>query len=151
MKKVLLTTIVALAILFTQAQTPCDSIAVYGSQYQLELTSTSTIDFWETTASDGTILGQDSLWNTHLVYNSNAVGMPYDTITTCLHTANTICCETWIWNGIYWVRMMLTTSIQEVSAHKLIDNRIYNLLGVELTEIPVGAAYIINNRLYMQK
>ena len=46
---------------------------------------------------------------------------------------------------------MLTTSIEEVSARKLIDNRTYNLLGVELTEIPVGTMYIRNNRLYIQK
>ena len=152
MKKVLLTTIVALAILFTQAQTPCDSITVSGSQYQLTFTSVSTIDFWETTASGGTILGQDSLWNMHSVYNYNPItGMPYDTIITCLYTVNTVCCETWIWNGTSWARMMLTTSIEEVSARKLIDNRTYNLLGVELTEIPVGTMYIRNNRLYMQK
>ena len=85
MKKLLLTTMAALIILFAQAQTPCDSITVSGSQYQLTLTSVSTIDFWETTASDGTVLAQDSLWNMHSVYNSNPAGIPYDTIITCLY------------------------------------------------------------------
>ena len=153
MKKVLLTAALALTILFAQAQTPCDSVTVSGSQYQLtlQLNNVNTfVDYWETTASDGTILGQDSLWNQHSVFNYNpTTGMPYDTITTCLHTTNVTCCETWIWNGTSWARMMLTTSIDEVSAHKLIDNKIYNLLGVELTEIPVGVIYIRNNKLYI--
>ena len=102
MKKLLLTTMAALTILFAQAQTPCDSITVSGSQYQLTLTSLSTIDFWETTASDGTVLAQDSLWNMHSVYNSNPVGIPYDTVITCLYTMNTTCCVTYVWNGSVW-------------------------------------------------
>jgi hypothetical protein len=102
MKKLLLTTMAALTILFAQAQTPCDSITVSGSQYQLTLTSVSTIDFWETTASDGTVLAQDSLWNMHSVYNSNPAGIPYDTIITCLYTMNMTCCVTYVWNGSVW-------------------------------------------------
>ena len=102
MKKLLLTTMAALTILFAQAQTPCDSITVSGSQYQLTLTSVSTIDYWITTASDGTLLGEDSLWNMHNVYNSNPAGIPYDTIITCLYTMNMTCCVTYVWNGIAW-------------------------------------------------
>ena len=41
MKKLLLTTMAALTILFAQGQTPCDSITVTGSQNQLTLTSIS--------------------------------------------------------------------------------------------------------------
>jgi len=102
MKKLLFTASAALTILFAQAQTPCDSITVSGSQYQLTLTSVSTIDFWETTASDGTVLAQDSLWNMHSVYNSNPAGIPYDTIITCMYTMNMTCCVTYVWNGIAW-------------------------------------------------
>ena len=102
MKKLLLTASAALTILFAQAQTPCDSITVSGSQYQLTLTSVSTIDFWETTASNGTVLAQDSLWNMHSVYNSNPAGIPYDTIITCMYTMNMTCCVTYVWNGSVW-------------------------------------------------
>ena len=102
MKKLLLNTMAILTILFAQAQSPCDSITVSGSQYQLTLTSVSTINFWETIASDGTVLAQDSLWNMHIVYNSNPAGIPYDTITTCLYTMNMTCCVTYVWNGIAW-------------------------------------------------
>jgi hypothetical protein len=102
MKKLLLTTMVALAILFARAQTPCDSVSVSGSQNQLTLTSISIIDYWITTAPDGTVLGQDSLWNQHSVFNYNPTGSPYDTIVTCLFTMNTTCCLTYVWNGSVW-------------------------------------------------
>ena len=102
MKKLLLTAVTACAILFAQAQSPCDSLTVSGSQNQLTLTSVGIIDFWETTAPDGTILGQDSLWNMHSVYNNSSSGIPYDTITTCLYTMNTVCCVVYIWNGSSW-------------------------------------------------
>jgi len=102
MKKLLLITMAALTILFAQAQTPCDSITVSGSQYQLTLTSVSVIDYWITTAPDGTVLGEDSLWNQHSVFNYNPIGSPYDTIVTCLSTMNTTCCVTYVWNGNTW-------------------------------------------------
>lgn len=102
MKKFKLLTLTALTVLFTQAQTPCDSITVTGSQNQLTLTSISIIDYWITTAPDGTVLGEDSLWNQHSVFNYNPIGSPYDTILTCLHTMNTICCMTYVWNGNAW-------------------------------------------------
>ncbi len=102
MKKLLLTTMTALIVLFAQAQTPCDSITVSGSQNQLTLTSVSIIDYWITTAPDGTVLGEDSLWNMHSVFNYNPTGSPYDTIVTCLSTMNTTCCVTYVWNGSAW-------------------------------------------------
>ncbi|MBT3571215.1 MAG: hypothetical protein HN498_02520 [Flavobacteriales bacterium] len=102
MKKLLLTVSAALTILFAQAQTPCDSITVTGSQNQLTLTSISIIDYWITTAPDGTVLGEDSLWNQHSVFNYNPTGSPYDTILTCLFTMNTTCCLTYVWNGNAW-------------------------------------------------
>ena len=102
MRKLLLTTMAALTILFAQGQTPCDSITVTGSQNQLTLTSISIIDYWITTAPDGTVLGEDSLWNQHSVFNYNPTGTPYDTILTCLFTMNTTCCLTYVWNGNAW-------------------------------------------------
>ena len=102
MKKLLLTASLALTILFAQGQTPCDSITVTGSQNQLTLTSISIIDYWITTAPDGTVLGEDSLWNQHSVFNYNPTGSPYDTILTCLFTMNTTCCLTYVWNGNAW-------------------------------------------------
>ena len=43
------------------------------------------IDYWITTAPDGTVLGEDSMWNTHQIFNINSTtGMPFDTINVCI-------------------------------------------------------------------
>lgn len=109
MKKLLLTTMVALTILFAQAQiAPCDSLIINGSQFQATISVNtgslpSFIDYWVTTAPDGTVLAEDSISTTHSIYAFNpATGLYCDTITTCLHTMNTICCVTYVWNGNAW-------------------------------------------------
>ena len=114
MKKLILTLFLAIGTLFTQAQvSPCDSLTITGSQSQLSINANSlnplfpVLDYWETTAGN-TILAQDTLTNSHTVYNSNpATGLPYDTIITCisLSSAQVTCCVTWIWNGTMWMRM----------------------------------------------
>ena len=109
MKKLLLTTMAALTILFAQAQiAPCDSLIINGSQFQATISVNtgslpSLIDYWVTTAPDGTVLAEDSMSTTHSIYAFNpATGLYCDTITTCLHTMNTICCVTYVWNGNAW-------------------------------------------------
>ena len=62
MKKLLLATMAALTVLFAQAQiTPCDSLVINGSQFQATISVNtgllpSLIDYWLTTAPDGTVL-----------------------------------------------------------------------------------------------
>nr|MBC8305310.1 hypothetical protein [Pelagibacterales bacterium] len=109
MKKLLLTASAALTILFAQAQiAPCDSLIINGSQFQATISVNtgslpSLIDYWVTTAPDGTVLAEDSMSTTHSIYPFNpATGLYCDTITTCLHTMNTICCVTYVWNGNAW-------------------------------------------------
>ena len=46
---------------------------------------------------------------------------------------------------------MLTTSINELILNKINNNKIYDLLGRELNEIPVGTMYIRNNKLYINE
>ena len=103
MKKLLLTTITSLTILFGQAQnTLCDSLTITGSHYQLQITAiTNTfIYYWETMGYGGSMLEQDSsMSTTHSVYNFNTnTGQPYDTLITCISTMNTFCCDTLVWN-----------------------------------------------------
>ena len=43
------------------------------------------------------------------------------------------------------------TSINELTFNKINNNKMYDLLGRELTEIPVGTMYIRNNKLYITK
>jgi len=44
-----------------------------------------------------------------------------------------------------------TTGISELEITRLNDNKIYDMLGRELTEIPVGKMYIRNQKLYINK
>ena len=46
---------------------------------------------------------------------------------------------------------MLPTSINELTFNRSNDNKIYDLLGRELTEIPVGKLYIRNQKLYITR
>ena len=44
-----------------------------------------------------------------------------------------------------------TTLINEITQEKINDNKIYDLLGRELKEVPVGSMYIRNQKLYIIK
>ena len=179
MKKVLLALLVLFG-LQTQAQiTLCDSNMTYtiGSQYQLEIAIPVTgnslpmmAPIYAVTYGDQDMLGEDSCFNnacTHIVYNYNmSTGMPYDTITTCISYTVTdsmgyvdtmSCCFNQVWDGQAWLRMAnmgTPTAILEYECQLgcscCRSNIAYDMLGRELTEIPVGTMYIRNQKLYMQ-
>jgi hypothetical protein len=89
--------------------------------------------------------------------------MPYDTITTCISYTLTdtlgyvdtmSCCFNQVWDGQAWMRMAnmgTPTGISELEITRLNDNKIYDMLGRELTEIPLGQLYIRNQKLYISK
>ena len=74
------------------------------------------------------------------VYNSN-------TVETCNQ------CDSIIHDGNSWVlfNMGNTVSIEEITLNKNNNSKIYDMLGRELTEIPVGKMYIRNRKLYITK
>ena len=180
MKKVLLALLVSLG-LQTQAQiTLCDSNMTYtiGSQYQLEIAIPITgnslpmmAPLYAVTYGGQTMMGEDSCFSnacTHIVYNYNPLtGMPYDTITTCISYTLTdtlgyvdtmSCCFNQVWDGQAWMRMAnmgTPTAILEYECQLgcscCRSNIAYDMLGRELTEIPVGTMYIRNQKLYMQR
>ena len=92
------------------------------------------IDYWITTANDGTVLGEDSLWNSHNIFNNMNNGQPYDTINVCITYTGigglTTCCVSWIWNSNtgFWAKMGTITKIEEniFSEKKLV--KIVNML-----------------------
>jgi len=177
MKRFLLTLAIAFGLTqITQAQiTMCDSNMTYtaGSQYQLEIAFPVTgnslpfmAPIYAITYGGQTTLGEDSCFNqpcNHVVYNYNpTTGMPYDTITTCvsytltdsLGYVDTLnCCFNQVWDGQAWMRMMMGNplSINELTFNRVNDNKIYDMLGRELTEIPVGQMYIRNQKLYISE
>ena len=173
MKKILMMVIVSLGLQL-QAQTLCDSNMTYttGSQYQLEIAIPQTgnslptmAPLYAVTYGGQTTLGQDSCFAgpcTHTVYNYNpTTGMPYDTITTCISYTLTDslgyvdtlnCCFNQVWDGQAWMRMSMggTVGIEELILDQLNDNKMYDLLGRELLEVPVGQLYIKNRKKYIK-
>ena len=109
---------------------------------------TGGVDVWEDSCFMNTC--------THTVYNE----YNEDTITTCisyhyeaLNITDTLegCIEHY-WNGEAWVRSTsMTVGIEEYIVNQIADNKIYDMLGRELTEIPVGQMYIRNQKLYISK
>ena len=85
--------------------------------------------------------------------------MTTDTLKVCydayLYTSNVIevCthCDSLIYDGNNWVLFSMgnTTSINELIFNRINDGKIYDMLGRELTEIPVGKLYIRNQKLYI--
>jgi len=180
MKKVLLALLVSLG-LQTQAQiTLCDSNMTYttGSQYQLQIAIAQTgnslpmmVPIYAVTYGGQTMLSEDSCFVgpcTHTVYNYNpTTGMPYDTITTCLSYTLTdslgyvdtmSCCFNQVWDGQAWLRMSnmgtptgLPGFVIEEEEVRWWNNVMYDMMGREITEAPIGTMYIRGGKLYMRK
>ena len=87
--------------------------------------------------------------------------MTTDTLKVCydvyLYESNLVevCtrCDSLIFNGTNWVLFSLgnPTGINELQFTWEDDGKIYDLLGRELKEIPVGTIYIRNNKLHIRK
>jgi hypothetical protein len=162
-----------------QAQTLCDSNMTYtmGSQYQLEIAIPVTgnslptmAPLYAVTYGGQTMLGQDSCFSgpcTHLVYNYNpTTGMPYDTITTCISYTLTDtlgyvdtlnCCFNQVWDGQAWMMMNMGNPtglpgfVIEEEGVRWWNDIMYDMLGREITEAPIGTMYIRGGKLYMRK
>jgi hypothetical protein len=157
MKRILLAVLVLLG-LQTQAQlvSPCDSIDIVGSQSQLSMEVMSGVNMYSplymvTTTSFGYVLGEDSLSWTHYAYPGMAIGT--DTITTCISYAYGVdtlnCCVEFYWNGQSWEKVFNTNGIEELTIDRVNDDKIYDLQGRELNEVPIGSMYIRRRKLYV--
>ena len=110
------------------------------------------------------------LWtacNTSTCYSADGVTgyFPWislsDTVKLCydvwLYTANTVetCnqCDSIIHDGNSWILFNVgnTVGIEELMKNEGTNNKMYDMLGRELTEIPLGEMYIRNKRLYITK
>ena len=118
----------------------CDSILVTGSQTQLTMQVNNFNAFiyhWISIAPDGTVLGEDSMWNNHLVYNS--FNIPYDTITTCITYpdagALVTCCIDFVWDATtgLWAKVGMQTTINEIKGERKLI-KIVDILGKTTTK-----------------
>ena len=131
------------AVCVNTASNLCDSMTLMSTGGSLqtiliaEVPNINTIiDYWITTAPDGTVLGEDSMWNSHQIFNNMNNGQPYDTINICItyldNAGFSTCCLTWVWNGSSWAKMSsLTTTVREIGSfnNKLI--KVVDVLGRE--------------------
>ena len=123
----------------------CDSMSLFstGGSTQTILMSqvlniNNIIASWITTAPDGTVLGVDSMSNSHQIFNNMNNGQPYDTINICITYAlatgySTSCCVTWIWdaNTGNWSRMGAITSKGEIGTSDKKILKVVDVLGRE--------------------
>ena len=170
MKRILLAVLVLIG-LQTQAQiNPCDSV-------EYAITSTANTNLLQLEAwVNGTCpvnfpcIVSNYSWTVcddNLCYGDTGITvyfqqfMTTDTIKVCLTTDMTIdtmtytCmqCDSLVFGPNGWMVMMMgnTTSINELTFNRVNDNKIYDLLGKELNEIPVGKLYIRNQKLYITR
>ena len=59
--------------------------------------------------------------------------------------------EDWlIFNGTSWVLFNMTTSINELTFNRVNDNKMYDLMGREVTNVALGTMYIKNGKKYIR-
>ena len=166
MKKLILTLFLAIGTLFTQAQVNwCDSLsytAVPGTQL-LTLVGNSSLS----PNMVDSITWSWAVCDTNMCYSS--VGdtayfqmiQPTDTVKVCYDAyiyfmgATYVCtdCDSLVYDGFSYSWILLNmgnpTSITELISGQM-GGQMYDLLGRELTEVPVGVMYIRNNKKYIR-
>ena len=167
MKKLIISLLVLLGLQTqTQAQINfCDSISY---------TTTSTINypFIVTGVANipGTVSWNWQVCNSTLCYSGSGPNASFgqvsltDTLKVCYDVLidisgfTYVCsnCDTLVYNpnSYQWEllpRITQPTAIKEITLNTINNNKIYDLLGRELSSIPVGKMYIRNSRLYISK
>ena len=167
MKKLILTLFLAIGTLFTQAQVNwCDSLsytAVPGTQL-LTLVGNSSLS----PNMVDSLIWSWSVCDTSTCYSSDGDTAYFqmiqttDTVKVCYDAyiyfmgATYVCtqCDSMVYDGFSysWVLMNMgnPTALEEIILEISNDNKMYDLLGRELTEVPVGVLYIRNNKKYIK-
>jgi hypothetical protein len=170
-KKILLVLIVLLG-LQTQAQQSnpayfcCDSITYWTDQGQgliVGLDTTNMIHNPDSIEIYWSICNSSTCYSGDSIYDYFPQIMTTDTIKVCydvyLYESNMVevCtrCDSLIFDqGTYsWVLFSMgnPVGIEELTINKISDNKIYDLMGRELKEIPKGVMYIRNKKLFIQQ
>ena len=172
MKKLLLALLVLIG-LQTQAQFTCDSITYWTDQGQglfigLDTTNIAqfnldSIEVWwgVCTYPNGTCYtGQGITDYFPQITTTDTIKVTYDvylydgTVINGVPVLMMCSIEDWLvfnQNSFSWVLLnTLPTSINELTFNRVNDNKIYDMLGKELSEIPTGQMYIQNGKLYIR-
>ena len=162
MKKIFLILLVLLGFK-TQAQVMfCDSISY---------TTTSTINYpfivSGTANIPGTVTWDWSVCNANLCYSGSGPNASFgqvsltDTLKVCYDvlidingfTYTCTSCDTLVYNpnSYQWEKITAQpVGIKELELNTTNDNKIYDLLGRELSEIPIGTVYIKNRKKFIR-
>ena len=165
MKKIILILSILLG-LQTQAQiVPCDSLSYATSStinYPFGVTGLGTANI------PGTVSWVWTVCNSTMCYSATGTNASFwqvsltDTLKVCydvyidINGMTYTCsrCDTLVYdpNSYQWVaKVSNPTSITNVPLNVINDNKIYDLLGRELSSIPIGKMYIRNKRLCICK
>ena len=146
--------LIIILLCFTQvnAQTLCDSLS-----FNININQTLTV-----TGVNSSIDSVNFMWgvcdNTACYSASgDTASFPlvsiFDTVKVCYDISPqwscTECCYV-VFNGTTWQPLNVVTHVDELYPTPR-NGKIYNLLGKELSFIPVGKMYIRNNKLYINK
>ena len=162
MKKILLVVLVLIGLQTQAQQSWCDSLTTQ----HYPVTGIS-ITLTSLPAGVDSVLVLWSACNTSTCYSADGVTGYFplislsDTVKLCydvwLYTANTVetCnqCDSIIHDGNSWILFNRgnTVGIEELMKNEGANNKMYDMLGRELTEIPLGEMYIRNRRLHITK
>ena len=165
MKRILLALLVVIGLQAQSQISYCDSISY---------TTSSTMSYPFIAIADtpsfinmvDSITWSWSVCNSSLCYTGSGTTASFgqvittDTLKVCydayifLMGATYICtdCDSLVYDGSNWVLLNMgnPTGIEELVVDKINDNKIYDLLGRELTEVPVGVMYIRNQKKYIR-
>ena len=152
----------------TQAQiSPCDSVSYTilsgsGGNTTLQLNGTippgfqGVILMWEWQVCDDALCYADT--NQIAVFNQFTTT---DTLKACLTTMimvnnmiyTCLQCDSLIYGPAGWMMMNMGNplAITELEFNPLNSGKIYDLLGRELTDVPIGVMYIQNRKIYIRK
>ena len=162
MKKLLFILLVAFG-LQTQAQVNwCDSVS-YTTLPQQTLTVignsslSNMVDSitWSWQACNSTLCysGSGDTASFINILTTDTVKVCYDAY-ICFMGATYICtdCDSLVYDGNSWVLMNMgnPTGIKELIVDKINDDKMYDLLGREIFEVPKGTIYIKNRKKYIR-
>ena len=166
MKKILLAILVFFGLKISAQIMPCDSIS-YGTSSTINypLILSGSISF-----TPDSISWMWSVCDNNMCYSGNGANASFgqvsltDTLKVCYNvfiningmTYTCAGCDTLIYNpnSYQWeskISNPIVTSITNLPLNTISNSKIYDMLGRELTEIPVGTIYIRNGKLHITK
>ena len=167
MKKIIIILSILLGLQAQAQITPCDSISysttstinypliVSGSVSGLSNIADTVVWSWSVCNSSTCYSGAGANDSFGQVSLTDTLKVCYDVLID-INGMTYACtgCDTLVYdpNLYQWVaKASNTTSITNLPLTTIIDNKIYDLLGRELTSIPIGKLYIRNKRLCIRK